>query len=146
MYSSLLFYFDIELSALCAWSDNLPHNYMNNYMIKINETSSSVARQSVSNGLAGWLLYISWHLSYYYTFSQKMFKNDFAAKPQRELKILAEMHSLCTGHGKVGKMRNVADSGREEWDASCCHSAFSRKWRNAIIFYNFWLFSSEMII
>ena len=58
--------------------------------------------QSVSNGVAGWLLYILWHLSYYYTFSQKMFKNDYAAKPQRELKILAEMHSLCTGHGKVG--------------------------------------------
>ena len=47
-----------------------------------------------------------------------MFKNHYVAKPQRELKILAEMHSLCTGHGKVGKWRNAAESGRKEWDAS----------------------------
>ena len=26
------------------------------------------------------------------------------------------------------------------------HSAFFRKWRNAIFFYDFWLFSSEMIV
>ena len=105
-------------------------------MIKINETSSSVA-WAISFKRCGWVIalhFMAFKLLLH--FFANMFKNDYAAKPQRELKILAEMHSLCTGHGKVRKLRNAADSGRKEWDASCCHSAFSRKWRNAIIFYN----------
>ena len=45
---------------------------------------------------------------------------------------------------KGGKWRNAAESGGKQRNASFRNCAFSRKWRNAIYFYNFLLFSSVL--